>query len=82
MITEKKTGVRKIPKKVTPIIPANIAVHRAWSISAPAPFAITSGNTPRMKAKEVIRIGRSRNRAASAALEVPLGYMRPMKSGP
>jgi Bacterial regulatory helix-turn-helix protein, lysR family len=29
MITEKKTGVRKIPKKVTPIIPAKTAVPSA-----------------------------------------------------
>jgi hypothetical protein len=29
MITEKNTGVRKIPKKVTPIIPANTAVPNA-----------------------------------------------------
>src|SRR5262249_41998388 len=57
-INEKKTGVKIRPKKVTPSIPKKTAVPRAWSISAPAPFAITSGNTPRMKAKEVIRIGR------------------------
>jgi hypothetical protein len=29
MITEKKTGVKKIPKKVTPIIPAKTAVPNA-----------------------------------------------------
>jgi hypothetical protein len=29
MITEKNTGVRKIPKKVTPIMPANTAVPSA-----------------------------------------------------
>jgi hypothetical protein len=29
MITEKKTGVRKIPNKVTPIIPANTSVPSA-----------------------------------------------------
>jgi hypothetical protein len=29
MITEKNTGVRKIPKKVTPIIPAKTAVPNA-----------------------------------------------------
>ena len=31
----------------------------------PEPDEITSGNTPRMKAKEVIRIGRIRKRHAS-----------------
>ena len=34
---------------------------------APAPLATTSGATPRMKANEVIRIGRKRARAASTA---------------
>ena len=36
-------------------------------ISAPAPAANTRGTTPRMNANEVIRIGRSRSRAASTA---------------
>ena len=34
---------------------------------APAPVASTSGTTPRMKANDVIRIGRNRARAASTA---------------
>jgi len=34
---------------------------------APAPVASTSGITPRMKAKEVMRMGRKRARAASSA---------------
>src|ERR1700757_1939137 len=65
IITEKKIGVRKIPKNVTPIIPLKTAVPRAWRISAPAPFAIVNGNTPSVNANDVIRIGRSRTRAAS-----------------
>ena len=32
-------------------MPKNTAVPSAWRISAPAPVAITSGSTPRMKAK-------------------------------
>jgi len=44
-------------------MPYGLAV--LWLLRFPAPFAITSGNRPRMKAKEVIRIGRSRNRASS-----------------
>ena len=52
---------------VTPIIPKNTAVPSACRISAPGPDAITSGTTPRMKAKLVIRIGRNRVRAASSA---------------
>ena len=42
---------------------------------APAPVAKTSGRTPRMKAKEVIKMGRRRNSPASAAasaMERPL----------
>ena len=35
MTTEKKTGVRKIPKRVTPIIPLNTAVPSACLISDP-----------------------------------------------
>ena len=34
---------------------------------APAPVEIASGSTPRMKASEVMRIGRKRSRAASTA---------------
>ncbi len=34
---------------------------------APAPLASTRGSTPRMKAKDVIRMGRNRTRAASTA---------------
>ena len=48
-------------------MPKNTAVPRAWRISAPAPTANTRGATPRMKANEVIRIGRRRVRAASIA---------------
>ena len=55
-------GVRKMPKSVTPSMPLNTAIPSDRRISAPAPAATTSGNTPRMKANEVIRIGRSRSR--------------------
>ena len=50
---------------VTPSMPLNTATPSATRISAPAPLASTSGTTPRMKAKEVIRIGRSRSLDAS-----------------
>ncbi len=56
-----------MPNNVTPIMPANTAMPSVRRISCPAPSAITSGNTPRMNANEVIRIGRSRTRAASTA---------------
>ncbi|MNC59873.1 hypothetical protein D3C75_1097110 [compost metagenome] len=43
--------------------------------SAPAPLARISGITPRMKANEVMMIGRKRNRAAaSAASTGPLPF--------
>ena len=54
-----------MPNSVTPNMPANTAVPSEWRISAPAPVATTSGKTPRMKANDVIRIGRSRSREAS-----------------
>ena len=48
-------------------MPANTAMPMASRISAPAPKENTSGNTPAMKAIDVIRIGRSLSRAASLA---------------
>src|ERR1700757_2899707 len=48
-------------------MPANTAVPSACRNSEPAPVAQTSGVTPKMKANEVIRIGRSRSLAASTA---------------
>lgn len=52
-------------RNVDVIIPPNTAVPSARRLAAPAPSATTSGYTPRMNAKDVIRIGRKRNRAAS-----------------
>ncbi len=46
---------------IPPITPVPIALR----LLAPAPELITSGSTPRIKASEVIRIGRRRRRAAS-----------------
>ncbi len=43
-MTEKKTGVRKIPKSVTPTMPLNTAIPSDRRISEPAPEATTSGN--------------------------------------
>ena len=40
-----------MPKSVTPSMPLKTAVPSERRISAPAPVAITSGTTPRMKAK-------------------------------
>ena len=48
-------------------MPLNTLMPRELRALAPAPVASTSGSTPRMKAKEVIRIGRNRTREASTA---------------
>ena len=48
-------------------MPLNTVMPIDLRALAPAPVAITSGATPRMKANEVIRIGRNRARAASTA---------------
>jgi len=55
------------PKKVTPNIPLNTAVPNSCRDSAPAPVAITKGNTPMIKANEVIKMGRNLIREASTA---------------
>ena len=48
-------------------MPPNTAMPIERRAAAPAPVARTSGNTPRMKANEVMTIGRNRSRAASTA---------------
>ena len=48
-------------------MPPNTVVPMDWRLAAPAPVANISGTTPRMKAKAVMRMGRSRRRAASIA---------------
>jgi len=54
-----------MPNSVTPIMPENTVIPSDQRSSAPAPRASTSGRTPRMKASEVMRIGRNRSRLAS-----------------
>ena len=54
-------------RNVDAIMPPATAVPTECRASWPAPLANTSGMTPRMKASDVIRIGRSRMRAASTA---------------
>ena len=48
-------------------MPLNTVMPIDLRALAPAPVASTSGTTPRMKANDVIRIGRNRARAASTA---------------
>ena len=51
-------------------MPAITAVPRTRRPAAPAPVAIQSGRQPSTNANDVIRIGRSRRRAASRAASV------------
>ena len=55
----------KMPMPVAAIMPPITPVPTAMRLAAPAPLAITSGTMPRMKASEVMMIGRRRNLAAS-----------------
>ncbi len=48
-------------------IPPITVVPMIWRATAPAPLAVHRGTHPRMKANEVIRIGRRRRRAPSRA---------------
>ncbi len=48
-------------------MPLNTATPIAWRISDPAPWLVTSGETPAMNAMLVMRIGRRRSLAASTA---------------
>src|SRR2546422_6253382 len=52
-------------RKVDIIIPPNTVVPTEWRPFWPAPWATISGTTPNMNAKEVIKIGRRRIRAAA-----------------
>ena len=60
-------GTTRTPQIVAINIPPKTEVHRACLLAAPAPDAVIRGTTPRMKAKEVIRIGRNRSLAPSLA---------------
>ena len=64
-----RVSVREIAvaKGIASDTPLNTAVPSDRRISAPAPVAMTRGTTPSMKAREVMVMGRSRNRDASMA---------------
>ena len=65
--TTKKAGTNSTARQVEASMPENTVMPIDLRALAPAPVAITSGTTPRMKANDVIRIGRKRARAASIA---------------
>ena len=61
------SGITKMPKIDAAIMPPKTGVPTAWRVAAPAPRAMTSGNSPKTKAKLVIITGRKRKPAASMA---------------
>ena len=65
--TTKIDGTNATVSSVEPSMPVSTAMPIDFCALAPAPLASTSGTTPRMKANDVIRIGRKRERAASTA---------------
>src|SRR6185312_4504466 len=66
-MTTKNDGTKITARHVDAIIPLNTDRPSDTRALAPAPVAVTNGNTPRMNANEVIRIGRNLVRAASSA---------------
>src|SRR5262245_19238778 len=65
--TTKNAGTNSTARQVEAIMPENTVMPIDLRALAPAPVASTSGTTPRMKAKDVIRIGRNLARAAAIA---------------
>jgi len=78
MTTTKNTGTKNTASTVAVIMPPITPVPIACWLFEAAPVAMASGTTPKMKASEVITIGRNRSVAASIAArttEVP-GFQR------
>src|SRR5262249_42251682 len=65
--TTKNDGTNNTARQVEASMPLNTVIPIDLRALAPAPVATTRGATPRMKANDVIRIGRRRARAASTA---------------
>ena len=63
-------GTKKIPSKVAANIPDTTVVPSMRRAAAPAPSATQSGKQPKMKANDVIKIGRNRSRAPSSAASI------------
>lgn len=59
--------MKSVPTNEVINIPAKTAIPNEIRLAAPAPVEMTRGKTPRMKANEVIKIGRSRTFPASMA---------------
>src|SRR3984957_20150988 len=70
----KSIGTRKIAKAVENATPTIVTVPIRRRATPPAPRAVHSGIRPKMKANEVIRIGRRRERApfrAASTIDSP-----------
>src|SRR5215467_9586566 len=66
-MTTKNVGTNSTARQVDAIMPENTVMPIDLRALAPAPVAATNGATPRMKANDVIKIGRKRERAAATA---------------
>ena len=58
-----------MPSPVAVSIPAITAVPSAFCAPDPAPALIARGTTPRIKHRDVMRMGRKRSRAASTVAD-------------
>ena len=68
------TGTTKIASELAASIPPATVQPMVFRASAPAPDEKANGNTPRMKASDVMIIGRRRNCTASsvaATMSIP-----------
>ena len=63
----KNEGTKTTARQVEASMPLATAMPSDCRDAAPAPVARISGTTPRIKVKDVMRIGRKRRRAASTA---------------
>src|SRR6185436_14952518 len=64
----KNIGTKKIARNVAASMPPITPVPTERRAAAPAPVEYANGSTPRMKASDVMMIGRKRSRAASSAV--------------
>ena len=69
---DEKDRDKENPKAVAANVPPITPVPMAFWLPEPAPVLIASGNTPMRKAKDVMRMGRRRSRAASIAASARL----------
>ena len=67
MMSLKKSGTKKMAMKVAASMPPITGQPSAWRLAEPAPEDRTSGTQPRMKASEVMTMGRKRCLADSIA---------------